>query len=53
MDYAGDGPLFIAGEPTGAWPEGWEKTDFTHYDNPSRRDKKLYAFDIDGGLVGG
>jgi len=51
MGYAGTGPLFIASEPTGAWPEGWEKTVYTHYDNPSRRDKKLYAFDIDGNVV--
>lgn len=51
MRYAGDGPLFIAAEPTGAWPEGWEKTQFTHYDNPSRRDKKLYAFDADGNVI--
>ena len=51
LHYAGDGPLFIAAEATGAWPDGWEKTDFTHYDNPSRRDKKLYAFDAEGNVV--
>lgn len=51
MNYPGDGPFFIAAEPTGPWPEGWEKTQFTHYDNPSRRDKRLYAFDVDGNLI--
>ncbi|MFP4501271.1 MAG: BNR-4 repeat-containing protein [Candidatus Hydrogenedentota bacterium] len=53
MQYAGDGPFFIAAEPTGPWPDGWEKTQYTHYDNPSRRDKKLYAFDVDGNLIAG
>ena len=52
MHYPGDGPLFIAAEPTGPWPETWEKTQFTHYDNPSRRDKKLYAFDAGGNVIG-
>ena len=33
-------------------PEGWEKNVYTHYDNPSRRDKRLYAFDIQGNLIG-
>lgn len=51
MNYAGHGPFFVASEPTGQWPEGWKKTIYTHYDNPSRRDKKLYAFDIDGNVI--
>ncbi|MFO7974075.1 MAG: BNR-4 repeat-containing protein [Candidatus Hydrogenedentota bacterium] len=51
MNYSGTGPFLIASEPTGPWPEGWEKTQFTHYDNPSRRDKRLYAFDVDGNLI--
>ena len=52
MNYSGTGPYFIAAEPTGPWPEGWEKNVYTHYDNPSRRDKRLYAFDIQGNLIG-
>lgn len=52
MNYSGTGPILIAAEPTGPWPEGWEKTQFTHYDNPSRRDKRLYAFDVDGTVIG-
>jgi hypothetical protein len=51
LNYSGTGVFFIASEPTGPWPEGWRKTVYTHYDNPSRRDKKLYAFDIRGNTI--
>jgi hypothetical protein len=51
MNYSGAGIFLIASEPTGPWPDGWRKTVYTHYDNPSRRDKKLYAFDINGNTI--
>jgi hypothetical protein len=51
MNYSGTGVFFIAAEPTGHWPKDWKKTIYTHYDNPSRRDKRLYAFDINGNII--
>ena len=51
MNYSGSGPVLIVAEPTGVWPEGWVRTGETHYDNPARRDKRLYAVDADGGIV--
>ena len=51
MNDSGKGPFFIAAEPTGQWPEGWKKTVYAHYDNPSRRDRKLYTFDINGAII--
>lgn len=53
MNYRGSGPILIAAEPTGPWPEGWTRTRETHYDNPSRRDRKLYAVDAQGNVVRG
>jgi len=51
MNYDGDGPFVIVSEPTGAWPDGWERNETTHYNNPSRWNRRLYALDRQGNLV--
>jgi len=51
MNYAGDGPILLASEPTGPMPEGWVKTRETHYDHPGRRDRRLYAVDAAGRVL--
>ena len=48
MGYGGSGPFMLLSEPTGPWPEGLERTPQNHYANPSRRNRRLYAADIDG-----
>ncbi|MDP6775887.1 MAG: BNR-4 repeat-containing protein [Candidatus Latescibacteria bacterium] len=50
MNYGGSGPFMLVPEPTGRWPEGLERTPQNHYDNPSRRNRRLYAADTEGCL---
>ena len=53
MNYPGSGPFLIVSEPTGPWPRGIERDVHNHYDNPSRKYKKLYAVDRQGEIVTG
>ena len=45
MNYPGDGPLLILLEAVGKLPEDFEDSFETHYDNPWRKNKRLYALD--------
>lgn len=53
MNYAGDGPFLIISEATGQLPEDFEVTPQNHYDNPWRRDKRLWALDEEGRFIAG
>ncbi len=53
MNYPGGGPFLIVSEITGPWPRGLERDVHNHYDNPSRKFKKLYAVDRQGEIVAG
>jgi hypothetical protein len=48
MGYPGAGPRLLVGERPGPWPPDVQRTPANHYDNPRRRDKRLYALDADG-----
>lgn len=45
MNYPGHGPFLILGEATGMYPEDFEITPENHYDNPWRKNKRLWALD--------
>jgi len=49
--YSGSGPFLILAEATGAHPKGFKVTPANHYDNPRRRNKKLYALDEQGRFI--
>ena len=51
--YAGSGPFMIISETKGPWPVGKKITRANHYDNPARRDKRLYALDRQGRFIAG
>ncbi len=44
-DYPGHGPFLILGEATGAYPKDFKVTPQNHYDNPWRKNKRLWALD--------
>ena len=52
-DYPGHGPFLIVAEATGKLPEDFKDTPRTHYDNPWRRNKRLFALDEHGKLMPG
>ena len=51
MAYQSSGPRLLVGERPGEWPEDVARTPRNHYDNPGRRDKRLYAVTADGETV--
>jgi hypothetical protein len=51
MGYESCGPKLLVGERPGEWPRDVERTPENHYDNPRRRDKRLYALTTDGRVV--
>jgi len=51
MGYAGSGPFLLAAEVTGKYPKDFKITPANHYDNPWRKNKKLYALDEQGRFV--
>jgi BNR repeat-containing family member len=42
-NYPGHGPLLVVAEDTAKLPEEFDDTPQTHYDNPWRKNKRLYA----------
>ncbi len=53
MNYAADGPFLIISEATGRLPKDFEVTPQNHYDNPWRKNKRLYAIDEEGHFLSG
>lgn len=53
IGYESFGPRLLVGERPDPWPEDMERTPENHYDNPARRDKRLYALSADGNTVYG
>ena len=53
MNYPGDGPFLIISEATGKLPKDFKVTPQNHYDNPWRKNKRLYALDAEGRFVPG
>lgn len=53
MNYSGDGPFLIISEATGRLPKDFKVTPANHYDNPWRKNKRLYALDEEGGFLAG
>ncbi len=47
-NYPGDGPFLIVAEATGKLPYDFAVTRDNHYDNPWRKNKRLYALDHEG-----
>jgi hypothetical protein len=53
MHYAGSGPFLILAEATGQLPKDFQVTPANHYDNPWRKNKRLYALDEQGRFLSG
>ena len=53
MNYSGGGPFLIISEATGQLPEDFKVTPANHYDNPWRKNKRLYALDEQGRFLSG
>ncbi|MBN1342866.1 MAG: BNR-4 repeat-containing protein [Phycisphaerae bacterium] len=53
MNYPGNGPFLIIAEATGQYPKDFKITPTNHYDNPWRKNRKLYALDEQGRFLNG
>ncbi len=51
MNYPGHGPFLLLGESTGEYPKDFKVTPQNHYDNPWRKNKRLYALDEKGRFI--
>ena len=53
MNYSGDGPFLVISEATGQYPDDFKVTLSNQYDNPWRKNKRLYALDEQGRVLDG
>ncbi|MBN2309511.1 MAG: BNR-4 repeat-containing protein [Candidatus Hydrogenedentes bacterium] len=51
MNYPGHGPFLIVCEATGTYSDDFEVTPQNHYDNPWRKNKRIYALDEQGRFI--
>ncbi len=51
MNYPGHGPFLILADATGKLPKDFKVTPANHYDNPWRKNKRLYALNEAGRFV--
>ncbi|MCP4641059.1 MAG: hypothetical protein GY851_11525 [bacterium] len=50
-DYPGGGPFLVVCEATGTYPDDFKVVPENHYDNPWRKNKRIYALDEQGKVL--